>query len=175
MSRYEIVTEHTTFHVSTRPGMPGVGARVSGVTGQFDAAISDDGAVDLDEPVTGSFTLTVDDLETGNRLVNAGVRQFLGSRSEVAVAGRILSAKARDDGRTQLSMAVDIRHRTVKLVGMGRLRLDHEGRLEAAGDTMCDPRAFGVPLPPLVNLMVHVRWRMVLRPAEQTEHDARGD
>lgn len=162
VSRYEIATEHTSFHVSTRPGMPGVGARVRGVTGHFDATISDDGVVDLDRPVTGSFTMTVDDLETGNRLVNAGVRQFLGSGSEVAVAGRILGATARDDGRTQLSMAVTIRERNVKLVGMGRLRLDHEQRLEAAGDTMCDPRAFGVALPPLVNLMVHIRWRIIL-------------
>lgn len=169
MARYEIVTERTTFGVTTRPGMRGVGARVSGATGHVEATVDDAGVVDLREPVTGAFHMTVGDLDTGNMLVTAAVRQFLGADDRTAVAGTILEARARADGRIDLGMTVEIRERTVKLVGTGRLTVRPSGDLEATGETMVDPRAFSLPLPPLVNLMVHVRWRIAL-----VERDAPG-
>lgn len=167
VSHFEIDSAHTTFGVTTRPGMPGVGARVSGVTGHVVATIDDDGVADLTQPVSGAFHLTVGDLDTGNKLVTAAVRQLLGSAHETAVAGRILEARPRPDGRIDLVMTVELRGRTVRLVGAGRLTPRPAGQLEATGATMVDPRAFGLPLPPLVNLMVHVRWRIAL-----TETDA---
>jgi hypothetical protein len=165
VSRYEIVTERTTFGVTTRPGMPGVGATVSGVTGHVIATIDGDGVADLDQPVSGSFHLTVGDLATGNQLVTSAVEQFLGSETETAVAGSILEARPRPDGRIDLVMTVEIRGRTVRLIGAGRLTPradDADGQLDATGATLVDPRSFGLPLPPLVNLMVQVRWRVTL-------------
>jgi hypothetical protein len=91
------------------------------------------------------------------------------------VQGTILGARARADGRIDLKMTVEIRGRTVKLVGTGRLTPRPSGPLEATGDTLVDPRAFGLPLPPLVNLMVHVRWRIALTPANAGRTGPRPD
>ena len=161
VTSYDIVSEETRFEMGTRPGIPGMSVRISGVTGTFDATIVG-GAVDLDQPAHGEFTLHVDELRAGNAFVTAGVRQWLGREDGTAVRGEVTEVRARDDRRYDLLMRIHLLGRTVPLKGTGRLSVRPTGTLEATGVTMCDPRAFGVPLPPLVNLMVHVRWRLVL-------------
>lgn len=169
MARYEIVTDKTQFEVTTRPGIPGLGATVSGARGSFEVTFGADGRPDVTAPIGGEFTMAVGDLRTGHQLVNAGVTRWLAGRDQAAISGTITEARARDDGRFDLLMTVEVRNRTVPLRGVGRVELTSErdrdegkDAVEAIGTTMCDPRSFGIPLPPLVNLMVHVRWRISL-------------
>ena len=164
MTSYGIVSDETRFEMGTRPGIPGLGVRISGVQGSFEATFVDQ-QVDLDQPVSGEFTLLVDELTAGNAFVTAGVRHWLGREGGTAVRGTITEVRARDDHRYDVLMKIDIRDRMVPLKGVGRVSFRPTGLIEIAGTTMCDPRAFGVPLPPLLNLMVHVRWRLVLTEA----------
>ena len=161
---YEIDSEQTRFEMGTRPGIPGLSVRISGVTGSFEATFVD-GAVDLTQPVHGEFAMHVDELRAGNAFVTAGVRQWLGREDGTAVRGEVTEVRARDDRRYDLLMRIHLLDRTVPLKGTGRVAIRPTGPIEATGVTMCDPRAFGVPLPPLLNLMVHVRWRIVLTEA----------
>jgi hypothetical protein len=164
---YRIDSERAAFDVTTRPGVPGLGARVSGVQGSFRVTIDDDGAVDLTQPVAGAFSLTVGDLRTGNQWVTARI-PWLGSSDRALMRGSITHARrTRDterDGKLELPLTIEVADRAVKLVGSGRLLVRPSGDLEAVGGTLCDPRSFGIPLPPLVNLTVFVRWRLFLEP-----------
>ncbi len=171
MPRYEIATDETKFDVTTRPGIPGVGARVTGVRGMFDATFDEDGKVDLTHPVTGEYTMSVGDLGTGNQLLTAAVRRWLGDAEQTAVQGRIGDVRARADGRLDFSMHIDMKGRHVPLVGTGRIHMRPNGQVEATGGTLCDPRAFGLPLPPLLNLVIHVRWRLLLAPLDPAGDD----
>lgn len=161
MTSYEIVSDETRFEMGTRPGIPGLSVHISGVQGSFEATLVD-GRIDLEQPAHGSFSLLVDELRAGNAFVTAGVRQWLGREDGTAVRGELTEVRLLDDRRYDLLMRIDIRGRAVPLKGVGRVSVRPTGLLEVAGTTMCDPRAFGVPLPPLLNLMVHVRWRLVL-------------
>lgn len=167
MADYRIDTERAAFDVTTRPGVPGIGARVSGVQGSFRATIAEDGAVDLDQPIAGAFSLTVGDLRTGNQWVTARI-PWLGTSDRALMRGTITHARTTAttarDGRLELPLTIEVADRSVKLVGTGRLLVRPSGDVEAVGGTLCDPRSFGLPLPPLVNLMVFVRWRLFLEP-----------
>lgn len=163
MPDFRIDTERASFDVGTRPGIPGLGARVTGVQGSFRATFGDDGAVDLTQPVAGAFSLTVGDIRTGNRWITAPI-PWLGPADRALIRGTITDARPRADGKVDIPITVEIGGRTVRQVGTGQVMTRPTGDVEAFGGTMCDPRSFGIPLPPLISLTVFVRWRLFLEP-----------
>ena len=163
MPDFRIDTERASFDVTTRPGVPGISARVTGVQGSFRATFADDGTVDLTHPVAGAFSLTVGDLRTGNQWVTARI-PWLGPADRALITGSITHARPRRDGKIDLPLTLEVGDRTVKQVGTGQVVTRPAGTVEAYGGTLCDPRSFGIPLPPLVNLMVFVCWRLFLEP-----------
>ena len=163
MPDFRIDSERASFDVTTRPGVPGISARVTGVQGSFRATFGDDGAVDLAQPVAGAFSLTVGDLRTGNQWITARI-PWLGPADKALIRGSIIHARPRPDGKVDLPLTLEVGDRTVKQVGTGQVVTRPAGTVEAYGGTLCDPRSFGIPLPPLVNLMVFVRWRLFLEP-----------
>jgi len=172
VARYEIDPDRTQISIGTRPGLPGLGARVSGVRGSFDAAVAADGTIEGSSPITGELTATVDHIETGNQLVANAMARWpeaaAGLLVHVTVAEVRRSAGNTTDrlDRVDVVMNASVGGRVADLVGGGRLRALEHGAIEAAGVTLCDPRAFGISLPPLLNLIVHVRWRLTLVPTE---------
>jgi hypothetical protein len=167
MSTYRIVSDRTRFDVSTRPGMAGLGARVSGIHGWFELSTHADGTPDLAGPVDGALTLVVDDVRTGNQLVSESSRALLGEADEIVATIQVSELRAPTDpgdDRRDVVMVVEVAGREVKLVGTGRVVVRPDATIEATGATLCDPRAFGISLPPLLNLVVQVRWRVTLEP-----------
>ena len=167
MARYDLDPERTQLSVGTRPGLPGLGARVSGVRGSFEATHTAAGSVDLGAPITGELTAIVDGIETGNQLVADAVARWSGASSGLTVQVTISAVRPVGDddaGRVEVVLHAVAGERAADLVGSGRVRALEGGAIEAAGVTLCDPRAFGISLPPLLNLIVHVRWRLTLVP-----------
>lgn len=163
MPDYRIDSERASFDVTTRPGIPGLGARVTGVQGSFRASFDGDGTVDLTQPVAGAFSLTVGDLRTGNQWITARI-PWLGPADKALIRGSITHARSRSDGKVDLPLTLEVGDRTVTQVGSGQLVTRPSGTIEAFGGTLCDPRSFGIPLPPLITLSVFVRWRLFLEP-----------
>lgn len=167
MRRYDFDPDRAVFTVSTRPGLAGLGIRVVGTTGHIEATIDERGAVVFDDGVRGEFTVTVRNIDTANQLVTAAALQVFGTDHAVVVSGSVDRAEPipgdRAD-RATLKMTLRTTEREIPATGTTRLVLRPNGDLEAMGDTMTDPRAFGIPLPPLVNLMIHTRWRVTLLP-----------
>ncbi len=163
MPDFRIDTERASFDITTRPGIPGLGARVSGVHGSFRATFADDGSIDLTQPVAGAFSLTVGDLRTGNQWITARI-PWLGSSDKALIRGSITGARPRSDGKVDLPLTIEVGDRRVRQLGSGRVANRPDGSTEAFGGTLCDPRSFGIPLPPLISLSVFVRWRLFLVP-----------
>ena len=163
MPDFRIDSERASFDVTTRPGIPGLGARVTGVQGSFRASFADDGSVDLAQPVAGAFSLTVGDLRTGNQWITARI-PWLGPADRALIRGSITHARPRADGKVDLPLTLEVGDRTVTQVGSGQIVSRPTGIIEAYGGTLCDPRSFGIPLPPLISLSVFVRWRLFLEP-----------
>lgn len=164
VTTYAIDPEHTSFTVAFKPTLPGMRARVGGVRGTFDAAVTD-GAVDWDQPVAGAFSMHVDDLDVGNGLFTAGARTFLDRTRNREITGTLAGVTPEGPHAFTCDVAITLADRTVRVRGRGRFHTDADGdEIRVAGRTLCDPRAFGVPLPPLVNFMVNVHWKLALRP-----------
>lgn len=164
MTAFEIDTEHTSFSVSFRPGFPGLGAKVRGVRGHFEASVDGGGVVDWSSSIHGSFTMEVADLHLGNRLLTTGARQVLSRALDEPISGALREVeppKVAGDDRFTAALSIRFGGRDVPLRGKGRFETTADG-FRVAGTTLADPRSFGVPLPPLVALMCHVRWRIHL-------------
>jgi len=160
--RYRIDTDAASFTVRFRPGMPGVGARVSGVQGSFDATMDADGRVDLSAPVGGSFTLHIDELQMGNRVLTAATRRWLAGDDEVAVQGAIDDVRPAGDGTYQMALAMTMRHHTYHLSANGSLRATVGDNLAVTGTTEVHPSEVGVPIPRFLPPTVVVAWDLLL-------------
>jgi hypothetical protein len=163
VTAFVIDTERTSFAVSFRPGIPGIGATVSGVRGVFDAAVDDAGVVDWTEAVHGSFIMHVDDLQMGNRMFTTASRQVLSRALDEPISGTLRDVEPDPARLDHFTAAIFIRFgdRDVPLRGQGRFEATDDG-FRVAGTSLVDPRSFGVPLPPLLNLVCTVRWRIHL-------------
>lgn len=169
VTRYRFDPAQAVFNVATRPGLAGLGVKVVGVTGSIEMTLDASGTLDLRRPVVGAFEVTLDNIATANQLVSAAGRQFFGGDDTAIVRGDISGAESDGVDRYRIAMTLHARDRDVAVGGSARLVSRPTAALEATGDTMCDPRAFGLPLPPLVNLMIHTRWRVALLTDEERE------
>jgi len=165
VARYEIVADQARFDVTLRPGLPDLRVRVHDVVGGFDAELFADGTLNLDRPVTGALDLRVSGLHTRNRLLAGGLEHLLGTSSETTAHVDLVGAHPHAPGTTAFDLSVTVAGRDGAMRSIVRIELHRDDEIEAMGHTRCDPRAFGAPLPPVVNLMVNVRWHLRLRPA----------
>ncbi|MEZ5144096.1 MAG: hypothetical protein R2726_16480 [Acidimicrobiales bacterium] len=164
MTAYDIDRERTHFSVAFRPGIKGLGARVTGVEGTFEATVDDDGVVDWDRPVHGSFTMAVRDLEMGNRFLTFGARQWLDPRRFESVRGELRDVEPNGADGFTAGLQVYVKDMDVRIVGRGRFVVVERGRITVRGTSMVDPRAFKVMTPPFLNFMVLARWTIHLTP-----------
>ncbi|MEZ5144098.1 MAG: hypothetical protein R2726_16490 [Acidimicrobiales bacterium] len=169
MTTFVIDQDTSGFSITLKPGPPGLAFDVSGVQGSFDATITADGAVDLDAPLDGRFEMDVRRLDLGNRVLTFGAKRFLsGGLDDASVVGELVEARS-DDGRTfDADLVLHVRGRSIPVHGTCVFDAGPDGTLRVTGGAVCDPRAFGVALPPLVRPDAHVRWDLHLAavPAE---------
>ena len=168
MASYEIDPQASSIGLRFSPGLPGMGARGTGLRGTFDAVIGDDGVVDWSSDVRGSFELAVTELSLGDspghRLATMGTRAWLDPSRYERITGEIDGIEPDGPDRFACSVTIAVKDLEVTMRSTGRFALV-EGRPRATGRTVCDPRAFGVLVPPFLNLLVHVRWDVVLTEA----------
>lgn len=168
MAHWRVDPDRTRFRISFRPGPPGMSVHISGVTGTFEATVDEAGRPDLSRPLTGSFAMTVDDLQLGNTLLTTAVRRWLGGSDEVAVTGRIGEISPAGDAY-ELVVELGLRGQTHRLAGISRTERTPEGDLVVIGGTVVDPRRLGVPIPPLVPLRSRADWTIHLGAAGDGE------
>ncbi|MCB1004118.1 MAG: hypothetical protein R2699_14930 [Acidimicrobiales bacterium] len=164
MATYEIDKERSTFSLRFSPSFPGMGAKISGLTGRFDAAVDHDGTIDWDAPFSGAFEMHVDDISLGNRFMTFGARQWLDPRQYDRVTGELLDVEPEGTDGFTSHVRINVKGTEVTMAATGRFDVRTHDDITVHGRSMADPREFGVALPPFLNVMVHVRWRIELNP-----------
>lgn len=164
MSHWTIDQHRTSLRISFQPGLPGVGVHVRGVNGSFEATIDEHGRPDLDREIHGEFSVTVDDLQLGNKLLTAAVKPWLGGDDEVAIVGEIHRIEPYDDERYRMHLRMTMRGETHEIESRGRSRLTADGDLRVLGKTKVDPRDLGVPIPKVLRLRSIAEWDIHLVP-----------
>lgn len=164
MSRWRIDTEHTSFKVTFKPGVPGVGLRVRGVTGTFEATLDDEGQPDLDLPVEGEFEVTVDDLSLGPPLLDRAVRGFLGGDEAIAARGWMGDVEPANDGQFRFALRLELRGVEDRIEALGRTALQPDGSVLVKGTSEVNPKRLGIPLPRLLPLTCKADWDLRIVP-----------
>ena len=164
MSRWRIDTEQASFRVSFRPGVPGVGLRVRGITGTFEATLDERGHPDLDHPVEGSFEITVDDLSLGPPLLDRAVRGFLGGDEALAASGWMGDVEPHGDDRYRFALRLVLRGVEDTVAAVGRTALQPDGTVLVSGVSEVDPKRLGIPIPRLLPLVAKADWDLRILP-----------
>ena len=107
----------------------------------------------------GSFSLRVDELDLGNRLLTFGVRQWLGSRP---VRGQLGEASPLDDGTYRMSLLMELRGHTHVLSGHGHVDPPEGGRSVLHGGMTVRPADIGLHVPGFLVPTTDLTWAIVL-------------
>ena len=158
MSRWRIDTEATSFRITFKPGVPGVGLRVQGITGTFEATLDERGRPHLEHPVEGEFQMTVDDLSLGPPLLDRAVRGFLRGADEIAVRGWMGDVVPLGHDEYRFGIRLELRGTEDRTDAVGRTALLEDGSVKVSGTCEVDPRGLGVPLPRLLPLRCRAAW-----------------
>jgi hypothetical protein len=165
MNRFEIVMEETTVDVGFKPSLPGLGARATGLQGALHASLNADGKVDLSKPVRGDFSVSVDDFDLGNRLINFAATKWLGGDAGLAVQGRIDAFKPTGQDSFEAALAASLRRQEYALTTSGQLHGSAQEGIRITGLTKLHPRDVGVPVPrfgiPWVLVQLNIATRLV--------------
>ncbi len=166
VSRWRIDTENTSFKVTFKPGVPGVGLRVRGITGTFEATLDERGHPDLAHPVEGDFEVTVDDLSLGPPILDRAVRGFLGGDEAIAARGWMGDVEPVGDDQYRFALRLELRGVQDQIDAIGRTELRPDGTVQVRGTSEVNPKRLGIPLPRLLPLTCKARWDLRILPDE---------
>jgi hypothetical protein len=164
VSRWRIDTEQASFKVTFKPGVPGVGLRVRGITGTFEATLDERGQPHLDHPIEGEFRVTVDDLSLGPPLLDRAVRGFLGGDDAVAVSGWMGEAEPVGDDRYRFALDLELRGVQERIHADARTALQPDGTVLVHGVSEVDPKRLGIPIPRILPLRCKADWDLRILP-----------
>jgi hypothetical protein len=164
VSRWRIDTEQASFKVTFKPGVPGVGLRVRGITGTFEATLDARGQPHLEHPVEGQFHVTVDDLHLGPPILDRAVRGFLRGDEAVAVKGWMGDVQPEGDDRYRFSLRIELRGVEDRIDAVGRTALQPDGTVRVHGTSEVDPKRLGIPIPRLLPLRCKADWDLLILP-----------
>ncbi|MCU0268834.1 MAG: hypothetical protein MUF83_09315 [Acidimicrobiales bacterium] len=158
MARYRLDPTRCSVGVSPRPALAPTPVRASLLDGVVDVDGLDGGRA------SGEGTFRVEVRGLPETLPLLGRAELPWGHTTVELAGQVTSVERRHEGFHVL-LRVDLGGRAVPLgASVRQARRTERGELDVVGRTIVDPRAFGLALPPLVNLVVHVSWRALLAP-----------
>ncbi len=145
-----------------QPSVPGMRARITGMGGSFHATVAEDGTVDWDAPVSGRFELKVADISLGNRFLTGGAKLFLDPKRYESISGELLGIEP--DGVTgfKTMVRISIKDLDVTVAANGVFDVRAHDDITVHGRTISDPKDFGVIMPPFLNFLVHVKWKIEL-------------
>src|SRR5258708_6742036 len=87
--RYTLDSVRSCIWVSGRSSLHPINTETRGITGWFEAATRTDGALDLEQPVSGELELAVERLTSGNQLYDRELRRRIDARRYPTIAGQL--------------------------------------------------------------------------------------
>ena len=154
-ARYTFDSVRSAVWVSGRSSLHPINTETRGITGWFEAATREDGALDLDLPVNGELELAVERLTSGNALYDRELRRRIDARRYPVIGGRVTRITAAG-AHPRYAVRGDISFH-------GKTRtFEHEmdieavdGRVSLTGDYVFDIREFGMEPPSMLMIRVY--------------------
>jgi polyisoprenoid-binding protein YceI len=155
MTRYTLDSERSCIWVSARSSLHPINTETRGVTGWFQASTRDDGALDLDQAVTGELTLAVEKLTSGNQLYDRELRRRIDARHYPTIAGTVTRVEP-DGAHPAYNVTGDIAFHGKSLSFAHGMEIEcSAASVVLRGEDTFDIREFGMKPPSMLMVRVY--------------------
>jgi polyisoprenoid-binding protein YceI len=168
--RYTLDSVRSCIWISGRSSLHPINTETRGITGWVQAATRPDGALDLEQTVSGELELAVERLTSGNQLYDRELRRRVDARRYPTIAGRLTSiAPAGPHPDYVVTGEVSFHGKTRTFEHGMRIEVRDDG-ITLSGEDVFDIREFGMKPPSM--LMVRVYPEISVRVALEGIPDA---
>ena len=155
MTRYTLDSERSCIWVSARSSLHPINTETRGVTGWFEAATSEDGSLDLGQPVQGELSLAVEKLTSGNQLYDRELRRRIDARRYPTIGGS-LTRVSPTDRHPHYVVTGDIAFHGKSLTFEHDMDIEFgPGTVVLSGEDTFDIRQFGMKPPSMLMVRVY--------------------
>ena len=170
MACYQLVPDRSQVWIEATSSVHPIHSRPEGLTGIVELTFGADGTLDLDAPVGGGLSLSVDRLRSGNPLQDRELRRRIDARRFPTIDGELVGiAAGADPGLYEVEGDVSFRGVANRYVGELAIARAADGTISLDGAASFDVRDFGMEPPKILVLQVHpivsVRIAVVAVPA----------
>jgi polyisoprenoid-binding protein YceI len=155
VARYRIAPERSYVWIDARSNVHPIHSTTDGLEGFVDVTLSPDGAVDVDAPVAGTLSLTVDHLSSGNRLEDRELQRRIDSRRYPKIEGTLDKIVSSEESQSY-TVGGDIAFRGVTRHHEDTMSISSvdDQTIRLAGQSTFDIREFGMEPPRILLLKV---------------------
>ena len=164
MARYEAIAGQSELSLDANSSVHPIHTRVDRVEAWFEAELNGDGSFDLSSPASGLLTVYVEDLKSGNALIDRVMQGRLNIRRYPAIKAAL--KELRETGEAGHYRAVgDISFHGVTHQMEDELTISQTDgdAIEISGSTTVDVRRFNVEPPRLFVLKVEPEVKVTLK------------
>ena len=153
--RYTFDSVRSCVWVSGRSSLHPINTETRGITGWIQAATLPDGALDLEQPVSGELELAVERLTSGNQLYDRELRRRVDARRYPTIAGRLIRiAPAGPHPDYVVTGEVSFHGKTRTFEHGMRIEMRDDG-ITLSGEDVFDIREFGMKPPSMLMVRVY--------------------
>jgi polyisoprenoid-binding protein YceI len=172
LTRYTFDSARSCLWISGRSSLHPINSETRGITGWFEAALSADGSLDLDRPVSGELELAVERLTSGNQLYDRELRRRIDAAHFPTIAGRV-TAVALDGAPPDYVVTGEIAFHGKTRTFTHEMRIEvHDHGIVLTGEDVFDIREFGMKPPSMLMVRVYpeitVRVELLGSPASRS-------
>jgi polyisoprenoid-binding protein YceI len=155
IARYTFDSLRSGVWVSGRSSLHPINTETRGITGWFEAATLDDGALDLDRPINGELELTVDRLTSGNALYDRELRRRIDAKRYPTIGGKVTGITAAGS-HPRYSVKGDIAFHGKTRTFEHEMDIEaRDGQVSLTGAYVFDIREFGMEPPSMLMIRVY--------------------
>jgi polyisoprenoid-binding protein YceI len=173
-TRFTFDSDRSRIWVSGRSSLHPINSETRGMTGWFEAAFDDDGALDPTGRVDGRLELAVDRLTSGNRLYDRELRRRIDSVRYPTIVGHLTNIVA-DGSPPGYTVTGEVTFHGRTLIFEHEMSIEVSGsEVRLSGEDTFDIRNFGMTPPSMLMVRVypevHVRVELI-GTTEEMDHD----
>lgn len=154
MTRYDIVPGASRVSVDASSSVHPIHVEATELSGFLDLEIADDGELEPAGDPIGQVQVKVEDLKSGNRLIDKETDRRVDTRKHPNVVGELTSLESVGNGRYRASGEIKFHGVTHAVEGEMRIELDDDGKLVLTGQQTFDVRNWDLQPPKLLMLKV---------------------
>jgi polyisoprenoid-binding protein YceI len=154
-TRYTFDSDRSCVWVNGRSSIHPINTETRGITGWFEATTSGDGALDLDQPVSGELELAVERLTSGNQLYDRELRRRIDARRYPTIAGRLTGIVLEGSHPNYVVTGEVSFHGKTRTFAHGMQIQVDEDVLAMTGEDVFDIREFGMKPPSMLMVRVY--------------------